>query len=85
MFGRILRKMAENGSKCKKDLGLADAMEKEAKVFKQAEELRDTEASFDERMTQLETKLETKVFKRREENHERVEERDPERVEEDLQ
>lgn len=66
MIRWLLRKMVENGDKCKKDLGLVDAMAAEDVIYRQAAELEATEEAFDQRMTQLETKMETSIFKKKE-------------------
>jgi len=66
MIRRILRLMVKNGDKCKKDLGLADAIKAEDVIYRQAAELKATEESFDQRMTQLEKKFETNIIRRKE-------------------
>lgn len=52
MFRRLIRKLASNGQKT--DLGVADALEAQQKVFDHAKQVEAEEAAFDEKAARVE-------------------------------
>lgn len=61
MFRRILRRMVQNGSRQKADLGLRDAIEAEDALEATCQELECSQEAFDTRVNNLNAKIRRKT------------------------